>query len=131
MGQAIPDNARLSSEVMPGNPGDYESEETTHFSVVDKDGNVVSNTYTLNFSFGTGLMAEGTGIILNNEMADFSAKPGVPNAFGSNRRRSQCCGTRKTTAEFDDTHHRYEGWPCEIGGRVVLVEAGSSLPSSN
>ena len=74
--------ATPSSEIAPGNPVDYESEETTHFSVVDKDGNVVSNTYTLNFSFGTGIVADGTGILLNNEMADFLHKLGEPNAFG-------------------------------------------------
>ena len=50
--------------------------------MVDKDGNAVANTYTLNFSYGTGLVAEGTGILLNNELDDFSAKPGVPNAYG-------------------------------------------------
>lgn len=74
--------ANDSDDIKPGNPGDYESEETTHFSVVDKDGNAVSNTYTLNFSFGTGLVAKGTGILLNNEMGDFSAKPGSANAYG-------------------------------------------------
>ncbi|WP_299616575.1 gamma-glutamyltransferase, partial [Pelagibius sp.] len=57
-------------------------EETTHFSIVDADGNAVANTYTLNFSYGTGLVADGTGILLNNELDDFSAKPGVPNAYG-------------------------------------------------
>ena len=76
------DKATPSTEIAPGNPLDYESEETTHFSVVDKDGNAVSNTYTLNFSFGTGIVAEGTGILLNNEMADFLHKLGEPNAFG-------------------------------------------------
>lgn len=75
-------SATDSDEVKPGPATDYESEETTHFSVIDKDGNMVSNTYTLNFSFGTGLVAEGTGIILNNEMGDFSAKPGEANAYG-------------------------------------------------
>jgi len=75
-------NANLSSEISAGQPQDFESEETTHFSVVDKLGNVVSNTYTLNFSFGSGLMAKGTGILLNNEMGDFSAKPGSVNAYG-------------------------------------------------
>ncbi len=74
--------ARPAEDILPGSPEDYESEETTHFSVVDKDGNVVSNTYTLNFSFGIGAVAKGTGIILNNEMGDFSAKPGVPDAYG-------------------------------------------------
>lgn len=75
-------NAANSDDVKPGKPQDYESDETTHFSVVDKEGNVVANTYTLNFSFGTGLVAKGTGILLNNEMGDFSAKPGTANAFG-------------------------------------------------
>jgi gamma-glutamyltranspeptidase/glutathione hydrolase len=75
-------HATPSATIKPGDPYPYESDQTTHFSVVDKDGNAVSNTYTLNFSFGTGLVAEGTGILLNNEMDDFSAKPGVPNAYG-------------------------------------------------
>jgi len=74
--------ARPSVEIGHGDPAPYESDETTHFSVMDNAGNVVSNTYTLNFSFGTGIVAPGTGILLNNEMDDFSAKPGVPNAFG-------------------------------------------------
>ncbi|MFP6746272.1 MAG: gamma-glutamyltransferase [Alphaproteobacteria bacterium] len=77
-----PYRARPSAEIGHGDPAPHESNETTHFSVMDGQGNVVSNTYTLNFSFGTGIMAPGTGILLNNEMDDFSAKPGVPNAFG-------------------------------------------------
>ena len=75
-------HATPSATIKPGDPYPYESDQTTHFSVVDKDGNAVANTYTLNLSFGTGLVAEGTGILLNNEMDDFSAKPGVPNAYG-------------------------------------------------
>lgn len=59
-----------------------ESHETTHFTIADKFGNVVSNTYTLNFSFGSGIVTPGTGILLNNQMDDFSAKPGAPNAYG-------------------------------------------------
>ena len=75
--------AMPSNKIVPGNPMNYEqSEDTTHFSVMDKYGNVVSNTYTLNFSYGTGITAPGTGILLNNEMDDFSAKPSVPNAYG-------------------------------------------------
>ena len=74
--------ATPSKHISRGNPLPYESNETTHFSVMDNAGNVVSNTYTLNFSFGTGIVAAGTGILLNNEMDDFSAKPGVPNAYG-------------------------------------------------
>ncbi len=75
-------DATPSSEIREGVPQPHESNETTHFSIVDKDGNAVSNTYTINFSYGSGLVAEGTGILLNNEMDDFSAKPGVPNAYG-------------------------------------------------
>lgn len=77
-----PNKARPATEIKPNNPMPYESDQTTHFSVVDKQGNAVANTYTLNFSYGTGLVANGTGILLNNEMDDFSAKPGVPNAYG-------------------------------------------------
>jgi len=59
-----------------------ESHQTTHFSVIDQDGNMVSNTYTLNFGFGNGQMIRGTGILMNNEMLDFTSKPGVANPFG-------------------------------------------------
>jgi gamma-glutamyltranspeptidase/glutathione hydrolase len=59
-----------------------EGENTTHFSVVDRFGNAVSNTYTLNFSYGVGMVADGTGVLLNNELDDFAAKPRVPNAYG-------------------------------------------------
>jgi|TARA_B110000495_G_C23037498_1_gene620252 gamma-glutamyltranspeptidase/glutathione hydrolase len=74
--------ARDSSDVASGVLPAYESEDTTHYSVMDKDGNVVSNTYTLNFSFGSGIAVPGAGFLLNNEMDDFSAKPGIMNAFG-------------------------------------------------
>jgi gamma-glutamyltranspeptidase / glutathione hydrolase len=76
-----PKRARSAREIRPDivvpSGGD-----TTHFSVVDEAGNVVANTYSLNFNFGLGLVAEGTGILLNNELDDFAAKPGAPNAFG-------------------------------------------------
>lgn len=60
----------------------HEGDNTTHFSVVDSHGNAVSNTYTLNFSYGVGLVAEGTGVLLNNELDDFTAAPGASNAYG-------------------------------------------------
>jgi len=74
--------ARDSNDVSPGVEPKYESEDTTHYSIMDSDGNVVSNTYTLNFSFGSGIAVPGGGFLLNNEMSDFAAKPGVMNAFG-------------------------------------------------
>ncbi|MDC2826351.1 gamma-glutamyltransferase [Rodentibacter pneumotropicus] len=74
--------ARPATEIKPGKPQPYESDQTTHYSVMDNEGNAVAVTYTLNLNFGSGIVAEGTGILLNNEMDDFSAKPGVANAFG-------------------------------------------------
>ena len=71
-----------SEDISNGNPLPYESPDTTHFSVMDGKGNVVSNTYTLNFSYGSGIVIPGTGILMNNEMDDFSSKKGVPNAYG-------------------------------------------------
>jgi gamma-glutamyltranspeptidase/glutathione hydrolase len=76
------ERATPSNEVRPGPARDFESDQTTHFSVMDALGNVVSCTYTLNLNFGSGIVARGTGVLLNNEMDDFSAKPGAPNAFG-------------------------------------------------
>ncbi|HEY8188331.1 MAG TPA: gamma-glutamyltransferase [Pyrinomonadaceae bacterium] len=76
------ERASTSVEVRAGQPTGYESEETTHFTVVDADGNAVANTYTLNNSYGSAAVAKGTGIILNDEMDDFAAKPGTPNLYG-------------------------------------------------
>ncbi len=74
--------ATPSSRIRPGRPQPYESDQTTHFTVADDHGSVVSVTYTLNTNFGSGIVASGTGILLNNEMDDFSVKPGVPDAYG-------------------------------------------------
>ena len=75
-------SSKESKDIYPGIYMDSESHETTHFSVADKKGNVVSSTYTLNSSFGSGVVIKGTGILMNNEMDDFSAAPGIPNQFG-------------------------------------------------
>lgn len=75
------EKATPSSAVAPGLEIPAESPQTTHFSVWDKHGNVVSNTYTLNFSYGSGIAVAGAGFLLNNEMDDFSAQPGAPNAY--------------------------------------------------
>ncbi len=80
--QIDPERARPAQAIRAGNPAPHEGDNTTHFSVVDAEGNAVANTYTLNFSYGLGLVAEGTGILLNNELDDFAAKPGAPNAYG-------------------------------------------------
>ncbi len=77
LGRATP-----SDEIKPADLTPYESDQTTHFSIVDKDGNAVSNTYTINFSYGSGMVADSTGVLMNNEMDDFAAKPGVMNAYG-------------------------------------------------
>ena len=76
------DRASTSAEVRAGRPAGYESDETTHFTVVDAQGNAVSNTYTLNNSYGSAAVAKGTGLLLNDEMDDFAAKPGTPNMYG-------------------------------------------------
>jgi gamma-glutamyltranspeptidase/glutathione hydrolase len=76
------ERASSSDDVRAGQPTGYESEETTHFTVVDAQGNAVANTYTLNDSFGSAVVAKGTGVFMNNEMDDFAAKPGTPNLYG-------------------------------------------------
>jgi gamma-glutamyltranspeptidase/glutathione hydrolase len=76
------DRASTSVDVRSGQPAGYESEDTTHFTVVDAEGNAVANTYTLNNSYGSAAVVKGTGILLNDEMDDFAAKPGTPNMYG-------------------------------------------------
>jgi len=75
-------HATPSADVRPGSPRDFEPTETTHYSVVDADGNAVSTTTTLNGGFGNAETVAGAGFLLNNEMDDFSARPNSPNAFG-------------------------------------------------
>jgi gamma-glutamyltranspeptidase / glutathione hydrolase len=77
-----PDHARPAADIRPGEPQRYESDQTTHFSIVDADGNAVANTYTLNLPYGSGLVADGTGVLLNDELDDFAAKRGAANFFG-------------------------------------------------
>lgn len=88
--------ATPSSQVKPGKPALTESPSTTHFSVVDNEGNAVSSTQTVNYTFGSGVVAAGTGIILNDEMDDFSIKPGVPNAYGLVGSEANAVKARKT-----------------------------------
>ncbi|HEX9169475.1 MAG TPA: gamma-glutamyltransferase [Roseiarcus sp.] len=76
-----PDQARPATDIRPGEPQRYESDQTTHFSIVDSDGDAVANTYTLNLPYGSGLVADGTGVLLNDELDDFAAKPGAANVY--------------------------------------------------
>jgi gamma-glutamyltranspeptidase/glutathione hydrolase len=76
------DRARPSLEIKFGEVADFESDQTTHFSIVDREGNAISNTYTLNFSYGLGKVVEGAGFLLNNELDDFAARENAPNAYG-------------------------------------------------
>jgi gamma-glutamyltranspeptidase/glutathione hydrolase len=77
-----PASARPSASISAGDVVPYESDQTTHFSIVDRDGNAVANTYTLNFSYGLGQVVEGAGFLLNNELDDFAARADAPNAYG-------------------------------------------------
>jgi len=79
--RALEVNPNAISSLESVDPG-IESPDTTHYSIVDQWGNAVSNTYTINWNYGSGVVVEGAGFLLNNEMDDFSAKPGVPNIFG-------------------------------------------------
>ena len=88
-------HASSSKEIGHGEPTGYESQETTHYTIVDKDGNVVSNTYTLNDSFGNKITVEGAGFLLNNEMDDFAPKPGTPNFYGLIQGEANAVAARK------------------------------------
>ena len=75
-------HASNSADIKPGEISGHEGTETTHFTIVDADGNIVTNTFTINDLYGSGVTAKGTGVLLNDEMDDFAARPGKPNMFG-------------------------------------------------
>ncbi len=116
------ERATPSTAVSSGTPTPREPDETTHFSVVDKEGNVVSCTTTLNARFGSGIVVDGTGILLNNEMDDFSAKPGVPNLYGlvGNEANAIAAGKRMLSS-MSPTIVLHDGHP-----RLVLGSPGGS-----
>ena len=123
-------------------PEHHESPQTTHFSIVDRNGNAVSMTYTLNFYFGSGVTVDPLGFLLNDEMDDFAAKPGVPNAFGLIQGPANAIGPGKRplssmtptiVAEPDDctplttTNQPVSPKPCHPGKlRLVLGSPGGS-----
>ncbi len=107
-----PEKATPASSIKPGLTPTRESKDTTHYSVADSAGNVVSNTYTLNFSFGNHRVVPGTGFLLNNEMADFAAAPGTANAFGLVQgERNRIEGGKRPLSSMSPTLVLREGKP--------------------
>lgn len=90
-----PNRASSSKEIGAGNPAPYESPDTTHFTIIDGDGNIVSSTYTLNDSYGAGATIKGAGFLINDEMDDFTAKVGVPNDYGLMQGEANAIAPRK------------------------------------
>lgn len=120
-----PFRAGVSQDLMPKGFG--ESKETTHYSIIDKDGNAVAVTYTLNGSFGAGVVAAGTGILLNNEMDDFTQKPGVPNLYGLVQGEANAIQPKKTPlSSMSPTVVSRDGKPFMVigspgGSRIITI----------
>ncbi|MER8960794.1 gamma-glutamyltransferase [Mesorhizobium sp. M0701] len=120
-----PFRAGVSQELMPKGFG--ESNETTHYSIIDNDGNAVAVTYTLNGSFGAGVVAAGTGILLNNEMDDFTQKPGVPNLYGLVQGEANAIAPKKTPlSSMSPTILAKDGKPFMVigspgGSRIITI----------
>ncbi|MBZ9705717.1 gamma-glutamyltransferase [Mesorhizobium sp. ESP7-2] len=120
-----PFHAGVSQDLMPKGFG--ESKETTHYSIIDKDGNAVAVTYTLNGSFGAGVVADGTGILLNNEMDDFTQKPGVPNLYGLVQGEANAIQPKKTPlSSMSPTVVAKDGKPFMVigspgGSRIITI----------
>ncbi|HWZ48751.1 MAG TPA: gamma-glutamyltransferase [Herbaspirillum sp.] len=111
------ERATPSSEIRAGQPQAYESDQTTHFSIADEAGNAVAMTYTLNLNFGSGIVAEGTGITLNNEMDDFSIKTGVANTFGlTGGQANAISGGKRPLSSMSPTIVLKDGKPFLITG---------------
>ncbi|WP_410010443.1 gamma-glutamyltransferase [Phyllobacterium sp. A18/5-2] len=120
-----PFKAGESQQLMPKGFG--ESKETTHYSIVDDEGNAVAVTYTLNGSFGAGVVAPETGILLNNEMDDFTAKPGVPNLYGLVQGEANAIAPKKTPlSSMSPTIISKDGKPFMVigspgGARIITI----------
>ncbi|RWO76487.1 MAG: gamma-glutamyltransferase [Mesorhizobium sp.] len=120
-----PFRAGVSQDLMPKGFG--ESQETTHYSIVDNDGNAVAVTYTLNGSFGAAVVADGTGILLNNELDDFTQKPGVPNLYGLVQGEANAIAPRKTPlSSMSPTIVAKDGKPFMVigspgGSRIITI----------
>jgi gamma-glutamyltranspeptidase / glutathione hydrolase len=120
-----PFKAGVSQELMP--KGFAESKQTTHYSIIDDEGNAVAVSYTLNGSFGAGVVAPGTGILLNNEMDDFTAKPGVPNLYGLVQGEANAIAPKKTPlSSMSPTILSKDGKPFMVigspgGARIITI----------
>ncbi|WP_441916256.1 gamma-glutamyltransferase [Phyllobacterium sp. TAF24] len=120
-----PFKAGVSKDLMPKGLG--ESHETTHYSIIDNDGNAVAVTYTLNGSFGAGVVAAGTGVLLNNEMDDFTSKPGVPNLYGLVQGEANAIAPKKTPlSSMSPTIISKDGKPFMVigspgGSRIITI----------
>ena len=120
-----PYKAGISKDLMPKGLG--ESHETTHYSIIDNDGNAVAVTYTLNGSFGAGVVAPGTGILLNIEMDDFTSKPGVPNLYGLVQGEANAIQPKKTPlSSMSPTIVTKDGKPFMVigspgGSRIITI----------
>ena len=120
-----PFRAGVSRDLMPKGFG--ESTETTHYSIIDNDGNAVAVTYTLNGYFGAGVVADGTGILLNNEMDDFTQKPGVPNLYGLVQGEANAIQPKKTPlSSMSPTIVAKDGKPFMVigspgGSRIITI----------
>lgn len=107
--------------------GGKESTETTHYSIIDDEGNAVAVTYTLNGSFGAGVVAPGTGVLLNNEMDDFTSKPGVPNLYGLVQGEANAIVPKKTPlSSMSPTIVTRDGKPFMVigspgGSRIITI----------
>ncbi len=120
-----PFKAGISKDLMPKGMG--ESTETTHYSIIDNDGNAVAVTYTLNGSFGAGVVSPGTGILLNNEMDDFTSKPGSPNLYGLVQGEANAIEPKKTPlSSMSPTIISKDGKPFMVigspgGARIITI----------
>lgn len=122
------DKAIPSEEIAPGNLAIYESDETTHYSVMDSEGNMVGNTYTLMFSFGSGVVIEGTGILMNNNMGNFTLRADIPDAFGlMGSENNLIRANRRPVSSMSPVFVSKDGQPLLITGSP----GGSKIISAN
>ena len=122
-----PNKAAVSKDIKPG-VAPHEGSNTTHYSIVDKDGNAVSVTYTLNDWFGARVTAAKTGVLLNDEMDDFTAKIGVPNLYGLVQGEANAIAPGQASAVLDEPDHRHQGRQAGDRGGHARAAAASSRP---